>query len=150
MYKRQVTGYTLEKTDGNLGTVQDFNISANTTSYLDALSNDLFDGNNYDVSYQVMANYANGNRSSWSTSVALQQQTLSALIIPGTNGTSYLAISGSTANASIIRLVFTDGFAMQNGDTSFNYTKDVPVSSFTNGLAMLPSGWEPPLIRETT
>jgi len=140
-----VTGYTLEKTDGNLGTVQDFNISANTTSYLDALSNDLFDGNNYDVSYQVMANYANGNRSSWSTSVALQQQTLSALIIPGTNGTSYLAISGSTANASIIRLVFTDGFAMQNGDTSFNYTKDVPVSSFTNGLAMLPSGWEPPL-----
>ncbi|HEX7652131.1 MAG TPA: hypothetical protein VF607_01415, partial [Verrucomicrobiae bacterium] len=142
-----VTRYVLEKTDTYNATVQDFTNPATSTSFQDNLSADTQDpwnGLNYDVSYRVTAIYTNGNASAWTASVPLQQPTVSAHVIPGANGATYLAVSGIPANAASVRLVFIDEDArlLQN-DASFDYTETIPVSSFTNGLYPLPATWQP-------
>jgi len=128
------TGYTLEKTDSNPypPTVQNIPLSASTTSYTDNLSGndtDPYNGNNYDVSYQIMANYTGGHTSPWSGSIPLQQITVTASIMPGASGVTALAVSGVPPNAAAVQLVYIDIF-----DTSQDYNKDIPVSSFTNGV----------------
>ena len=141
-----VTSYTVEKTDTYAGTVQYSNVTATATSYLDTISSDTpdpWDGNNYDVSYRIKANYASGS-SAWSASIPLQQPTVSASITSGANGASELAVSGLPANASTVRLVFIDENALENGDTSFDYAENISVSSITNGLVSLPTAWQPP------
>ena len=142
-----VTGYTVEKTDSNAGTVNDFNVSASTTSYQDSLSGDTLNpyiGNIYAVSYRIRANYTNGTSSAWSVSVPLQPTTVFAAIVPGAGGTTELAVSGVPANAATVRLLFIDQSALGNGDTSFDYTENIPFSSLTNGLYQLPTAWQPP------
>jgi hypothetical protein len=142
-----VTGYTVEKTDSYAGTVNDFNVSASTTSYTDSLSGDSVDpfiGNIYAVSYRIRAIYTNGISSPWSASVPLQSTTVLASIVPGAGGMTELAVSGVPANAATVRLVFIDQSALNNGNTSFDYTENVPVSSFASGLYQLPTAWQPP------
>jgi len=141
-----ITSYTVEKTDSNTGTVQYSNVTASATSYLDYISSDtpdFFNGDNYDVSYQVKANYTGGS-SAWSASTPLQQPTVSASITPGANGSTDLAISGLPANAVTVRLVFIDSYAdFFYNDHSFDYVENIPISSFTNGLFQVPAAWQP-------
>jgi hypothetical protein len=139
-----VTGYTVEKTDANASTVQDFNVGTN--SYQDDISGDSpdpYNDGNYDVSYRVQAHYSSGGVSAWSASVPLQQATLSGSIVPGTNGATYLLISGLPETAAAVRLVYYDYIATEfYNDSSFNTYRDISVSAFTNGATLLPSSWE--------
>jgi len=142
-----LTGYILEKTDAYTSTVQYFTNSATTTSYQDNLLTDIqdpYNGYNYDVTYQLKAIYTNGQSSPWTAPLPLQRPTVSASIIPGANGATYLGITGVPANATTVRLLFIDIDAVSfYDDASFNYTKDIPVSSFTNGVYPLPDSWQP-------
>ena len=144
-----VTNYIVRKTDANSHSpsVQDFNVSANATDFIDDLSGDaldLFNGNSYDVSYQVRANYAGGN-SAWSAAVSLQPLTLSGEIILGANGAAYLAVFGLPANAVAVRLLFIDvNASVTFNDYSFNTIHDISVSALANGLYQIPESWSPP------
>lgn len=145
-----VTGYTVEKTDSNPSpaTVQDFTVSASGTSYTNDISGnspDPWNGNTYDVSYRIKANYTNGGSSAWSASIPLQQPTVSASITPGANGTTVLAVSGVPTNAATVRLFFLD---YDTEGSSFNHTEDIPVSSFVNGLYQLPAANQPVHLNE--
>ena len=139
-----VTGYTVEKTDANASTVQDFNVGTN--SYQDDISGDSpdpYNDNNYDVSYRVQAHYSSGGVSAWSASVPLQQAILSGAIVPGTNGATYLLISGLPETAAAVRLVYYDYIATEEyNDSSFNTYRDISVSAFTNGAMLLPASWQ--------
>ena len=144
-----VAGYTIEKTDSynNSTNVQYIHLTGTNTTYLDTFSSetpDAVNGNDYDVTYQLAAIYTNGYASCWSAQLPLQQITVSAAISPGTNGATFLAVSGVPANASLVRLVFIDENAVNNGDTSVKYNENIPVSSFTNGLYQMPTAWLPP------
>jgi hypothetical protein len=146
------TGYTLEKTDANTdpATVQDFPLSAGTTSYPDNLAGNSPDpfypyAGGYGVSYRIKASYTGSHTSPWSAYIPLQQPTASASITPGPNGTSYLAVSGVPANATAVRLVYMDQWADDAGDTSYDFSSDIPVSSFTNGLYQLFASLYPPV-----
>ena len=145
------TGYTLEKTDANTdpATVQDFPLSAGTTSYPDSLAGNSPDpfypyAGGYGVSYRIKASYTGSHTSPWSAYIQLQQPTASASITPGPMGASYLAVSAVPANATAVRLVYMDQWADDAGDTSFDYSEDIPVSSFTNGLYQLTASLYPP------
>jgi hypothetical protein len=149
-----VTGYTVEKTDPYADPiiVEDFTVNAGTTSYQDDISGsipDPWNGNAYDVSYQVKANYSGGNSSAWTPAILLQQPTVSASITPGANGTAYLAVSGVPANAVTVRLVFMQENALDNLGPSFAYAEDIALSAFTNGMYQLPAAWQPPVIAYT-
>jgi hypothetical protein len=138
------TGYTLEKTDSYNypPTVQDIPLSSTSISYTDSLSGndtDPYYGNNYDVSYRIMANYSGGHTSSWSGSIPLQQITVTAAITPAASGVTALAVSGVPPNAAAVQLVYIDVYAVYGGDTSQDYNKDIPVSSFTNGVYYMPT-----------
>jgi hypothetical protein len=135
-----VTGYTVEKTDSSYysPTVEDFNVSAANTSFVNDISGDIPDhgnGDTYGVSYRVQAQYAGGN-SAWSAPQSLQQVTVSGSIIPGAAGTTSLVISGLPANATAVRLIYTPFFW---GEPLTNEIRDIPVSDFSNGSYPLPA-----------
>ncbi|MDR3566369.1 MAG: alpha/beta hydrolase [Negativicutes bacterium] len=148
-----VTGYIVEKIDsyGTWGgyyppTVTDVNVSAASTSYQDNISANLRDpdnGNNYDLSYRVKALYSGGNSTAWSATIPAPQPTVSAFVAPGANGTTFLKVSGVPANATTVRLTFIDQITQMDGshDPSFDFTQDIPVSAFNNGLYPLTTPW---------
>ena len=148
-----VTSYTVEKSyqahSWDSPQLSDYTVYSGTT-YPDNISGnspDTYHGNVYDVSYRIKANYQNGSSSAWSLSVPLQQTTVSASIIPGQNGMPALAISGMPANASTVRLVFIDQSAVYwYNDTSFDYTENISVTSFSNNICQLPGSWTPPAV----
>jgi hypothetical protein len=126
--------------------ITDYN--TNATTYFDSLATntpDPFNGNIYYVSYRIRANYPGGS-SAWSASLPVQQVTASAAIIPGTNGATYLAVWGLPANATTVRLEFIDQLLNSSGnhDPSFDYSNNIPVSMFTNGIYQLSAAFYPP------
>lgn len=147
-----VTGYTVEKTyyPDPYSPAQITDNNTNINSYVDNLAADTPDpwnGNIYYISYRVRANYQGGYTSAWSPSLPIQQVTASAAIVPGTNGTTYLAVWGLPANAATVRLDFIDSLqdAYGNHDPSYDYSNNIPVSFFTNGLYQLSAAFHPPL-----
>jgi hypothetical protein len=143
-----VTDYTVEKNNGTTGTTQDITLAASATNYTDNVAGDDNATNypyvtNYTLSYRILANYTNANQSAWSPYVPLQQTTVSAAIIPGANGTTFLAVSGIPAGATTIQFDFIDEGAEDFGDSSDNYLEDIPVSAVTNGLYQVPESWLP-------
>ena len=138
-----VTGYTIERDDDSGAT--DF--TASTDDFLDDVSGespDPWNADSLDVSYKIQAHYAGGN-SAWSPLVPLQQSTLSAYIFSGgSQGGTYLAVSGLPANAVTVRILMIDFGALELGDTLANTNLDIPVSAFTNGICSLPAYWSPP------
>jgi hypothetical protein len=145
-----VTSYTLEKSDSYTypPTVQTINVSANVTSFADDISGNSLDpwnGDSYDVSYRLQANYNDGHHSPWTQYIPLQPTTVSASITRGPNEAAQLVISGIPANATAVRLFFLNTETTDNGDTSYNYDKDIPASSSINGTYSLPAAWQPPV-----
>jgi len=145
-----INGYTIQKTDSYNypPSVTTITLHGTNATYTDSLSGDTedpYNGNNYDVSYQVSANYSNGDSSAWTAQVPVQQITVSGAISPGPSGSTYLAVSGVPANAVSVRLLFIDSDTEYfYDDSSFNYDENIPVSSFTQGLYQLPAAWYPP------
>lgn len=131
-----VTGYTVEKTDTFVGGgTQDFSVSAGATRYQDDVSGDSSDpfaGGALDVSYKVLAHYAGGD-SSWSSSMPLEQNSLSANVIGGPQGMAYLTTSPLPSGTMDLRLTLIDEVAWLNyylngGDEPVNPTYDIPVA----------------------
>jgi hypothetical protein len=140
--------YTLEKSyqahAGGTAQVNDYAISG--TSYQDSISGnspDVANGNAYNVTYRLKANYQNGQSTSWTPTVPLQQTTVAAAIVPGASGMSTIVTMGVPANAALVQLVFIDENAVSNKNNSYNYNEDIPVGSITNNTYPLPTGWIP-------
>jgi hypothetical protein len=137
-----VTGYTLEKTytiPFVSTQVQDFSLSATATNYTDSLSGEIVDPYNYDITYRLQANYAGGG-SAWTAAVPLEITNITAAIVAGTNGTAFLAVSEIPANTASLLITIGDEYSTSfdmAGD--FDYTTNIPVSAFSNGLYQLPS-----------
>ncbi len=134
-----VTGYTVTDSDGHT-----FPESASTYTMLDDISSDLPDpwfGNDIKTTVSVQANYTGGT-SAWAGPIPVEQTSITANIVPGPQGTAFLAVSGLPANTAAIRLTEIDYATLYWGDGSVspyltNY--DIPISSFTNGLYPLPN-----------
>lgn len=144
----KVVNYTLEKSyqahAGGTAQVNDYAISG--TSYQDSISGnspDVANGNAYNVTYRLKANYQNGQSTSWTPTVPLQQTTVAAAIVPGASGMSTIVTMGVPANAALVQLVFIDENAVSNKNNSYNYNEDIPVGSITNNTYPLPTGWIP-------
>jgi len=105
---------------------------------------DVRNGNAYHIWYQVWANYTNGDQSSWSVSIPLQQPTVQAAITPGASGLSTVVALGVPTSAALVRLEFIDENAVSHNDTTFDYNGNTPVSSIINGQYPLPTSWIPP------
>jgi hypothetical protein len=131
-----VTGYTVERDDDSGAT--DFSFSASTNGFNDNISSDTPDpdyGGDIEASYKIEAQYTNGN-SAWSASISVEQNTINAVIISGSQGTAYLAVSALPPNTAAIRLT-EDDFASLYNVIATNY--DIPIGNFTNGLCPLPN-----------
>jgi len=145
-----IAGYTVQKSYQAIagGSVQitDYTVSSGAT-YQDNLSGnaaDVRNGNAYHIWYQVWANYTNGDQSSWSVSIPLQQPTVQAAITPGASGLSTVVALGVPTSAALVRLEFIDENAVSHNDTTFDYNGNTPVSSIINGQYPLPTSWIPP------
>jgi len=138
-----VTNYIVERDVGywSGGDTEDFNVSPGTTYLSDNLSSvqpDVWNDGTLDVSYKIEAQYAGGN-SAWSASIPLQQNTVSASIVPGADGTTVLVVSGIPANTTAIQLIYYDQVAsLFWDDFSYNTNIDIPISDFINGEYVLP------------
>lgn len=144
-----VVNYTLEKSyqahAGGSAQVNDYTVSG--TSYPDSISGnkpDVANGNAYDITYRVKANYQNEPSTAWTPAVPLQQTTVAAAIMPGPSGLNTVVTMGVPASAALVRLVFIDENAVSHNDDSDNYNGDIPVSSITNNMYLLPTAWVPP------
>jgi hypothetical protein len=145
-----VTSYTVERFDYYIG-----NIYTNVF-YLLGTANSLQD-NNVPIGaanlwgytggdwgiysyYQIQAHYAVGD-SAWSDSVYVQPDTYASLsLVPGPQGTAYLAVASLPAGTTTLRVTRIDWPAENYWDDfSFNATNDIPVSTSTNGLYLLPA-----------
>ena len=108
-----VTGYTVEKTDSFAGTAQDFSVSASARNYPDNVSSaqpDYLNGGALDVSYKVQAHYAGGS-SSWSDSMPLEPNTISASIIGGSSGSAYVTTTPLPSGTTTLRVMLIDPWA---------------------------------------
>ena len=142
-----VTGYTVEKTDSFIGGgVQDFNVSAGATSYQNDVSSsvpDAFNGGALDVSYRVQAHYAGGN-SSWSGSMPLEQNPVSANIMAGPQGLAYVTTPPLSSGTTALRVTLIDEVAWLYyywgvADKPVNPTFDIPVSNPAQGQYLIPA-----------
>ena len=131
-----VTGYTIRDSDGNT-----FNVSANTTSFTDTVTDQPDPNNNWNIAttYTVQADYADGD-STVSGAVPLESAPFSVAIVPGPNGTAYLAVAAFPPNAANIQLTEIDMYAYEFiGGNGLVTNYDIPVGDFTNGLYPLPN-----------
>jgi hypothetical protein len=142
-----VTGYTVEKTDSFIhGGVQTNSISASATSYQDDVSSsvpDAFAGGALDVSYRVQAHYTNGN-SSWSGSMPLEQNPVSANIMAGPQGLAYVTTPPLPSGTTALRVTLIDEGAWLYyywgiADKPVNPTFDIPVSNPAQGQYLIPA-----------
>lgn len=154
-----ITGYTIQKDDQWTGQTTTFNFSQSVNSFPDTITDDqgekitpppvLFDlGPAILIQYQIQAHYPGGD-SAWSAPVLLEPTYgspnliggfLPVSLVAGLQGSAYLAAWGLPENTATLRVKLVDEYAeIYQGDSSFDTTVDIPVSSSTNGLYLLPN-----------
>ncbi len=135
-----VTGYILTTPSGPVS------LSANATSYADTDPNlaanlNSFYGYPSSTSFNLVATYANGN--SAAASVNLIPTAANVWLLQGAQGSNFLAttVSALPADTAAIRLIRYDYYAeAEFNDPSFNTTNDISLTSFTNGIYLMPPG----------
>jgi hypothetical protein len=120
-----VTGYTLER-DDDWSTYTQFNLT-NQTAYSDSYSPP-----NPARTYKIMAHYGVHGDSPWSDSVPVipNDPGIEVAVVRGAQGRGYVVVSQLPQDIVTVRLT---GYGW-NSITNF----DIPVASFTNGMAPLP------------
>ncbi len=123
----------------------DYNVPASVNSFTAAISltpwDIAYDGPSVYTYFGVQGNYAGGSSSQGSTSLAMDYPN-EVGVIPGPQGSSYLVASPSTLppGTTAIRLTRVDQYAEWfYGNSSFDTYWDIPVSSLTNGLYLIPT-----------
>ncbi len=135
-----VTGYILTTPSGPVS------LSANATSYVDTDPNlaanlNSFYGYPSSTSFNLVATYTNGN--SAAASVNLIPTAANVWLLQGAQGSNFLAttVSALPADTAAIRLIRYDYYAeAEFNDPSFNTTNDISLTSFTNGIYLMPPG----------
>ncbi len=135
-----VTGYLLTTPSGSV------NLSANATSYVDTDPNLAANLNSFyaypsSTSFDLVATYTNGN--SAAASVNLIPTAANVWLLQGAQGSNFLAttVSALPADTAAIRLIRYDYYAeAEFNDPSFNTTNDISLTSFTNGIYLMPPG----------
>jgi hypothetical protein len=157
-----VTGYTIQKYDPLTSQTTTFNVSPSVNGFPDTISDNagvLIDNFGYDLGpiidiyYQIQAHYPGGD-SAWSSPVLLEPNyffnnslgaELPVQLVAGPQGSAYLAASGLPAGTTKLRVDLVDWYAhYYYWDSSFDNTVDIPVSSSTNGLYLLPTALADP------
>ncbi|MEI9959974.1 MAG: hypothetical protein WDM76_02240 [Limisphaerales bacterium] len=144
-----ITNYQVVKYDYQTGEETTFNFSPNTNIFLDDLSGDIpddiaNDGPTLYVTYQIQAQYANGN-SALSEPQWLTSGYPAVFLVPGAQGSAYLAASALPQGTVGLRLTRVDYYAQAfQGNSSFNTNYIIPISAMTNGLYLLPTAWTTP------
>jgi hypothetical protein len=146
-----VTSYTLQKLDWVTGATNTYSIATNDDNFEDSLSSDpLYDpsanGPEYAVNYQLQANYAGG-----SSPVAEGWLPLATAVNPpyvrwiyGPNGSAYIAASALSSDTVAVKFTRIDDIAEENyNNAAFNTNFTVSIGSFTNGLYLIPTSWQP-------
>ncbi|MDR3562670.1 MAG: alpha/beta hydrolase, partial [Negativicutes bacterium] len=137
-----VTGYKVYKIDDILHQEATFTVSTPTLSdNLDAdVPNDAWQTPTMNVSYSVQALYAGGN-SPQSEPVQVESAAVQISLISDPQGAPVVAISGTPANATTLRLLRVNQMEVfgDNNNTSYNVTQDIPLSGAANGLYPIPS-----------
>ena len=135
-----VTGYKITIRDSYASAV--YTVSSNAITVTEPAYNDpwsyFWDGPNAFLWYQVEADYI-GSHSVQSASLLLEADYPNNVnVIPGPVGLAYLAanVSGLPPGTTAVRLTRFDW-----RDTASITNFDVPLTAFTNGLAMLPAAW---------
>ena len=126
----------------------DYNVPAGVNSFTAAISltpwDIAYDGPSVYTYFGVQGNYAGGSSSQGSTSLAMDYPN-EVGVIPGPQGSSYLVASPSTLppGTTAIRLTRVDQYAEWfYGNSSFDTYWDIPVSSLTNGLYLIPTSMQ--------
>jgi pimeloyl-ACP methyl ester carboxylesterase len=94
------------------------------------------------VAYLVQAHYSGGD-SPWSETVWLDdpRRSVSANIVRGPQGRTYLILSTIPESTVALRLSRVDTHVYPNVVTNF----DIAIANVTNGVYQLPESWSPPL-----
>ncbi len=138
-----VTGYTVQKYDAWTGQTTNYNFGTNISSFVDNVSADVpnpYSGDMLLVSYQVQAHYGSLGDSYWGGPAQLQQNTISASVVAGQQGSAYLATSALPPGTVALRVGRIDegSYARIFRDHSYDTNFDIPVSNLTNGLYLIP------------
>jgi hypothetical protein len=154
-----VTGYTVQKYDQWTRQTTTTNFSQSVNGFLDTITDSqaekivsgifTFDyGPIIPIYYQIQAHYPGGD-SAWSAPVLLEPNyvgtgyeagDLPLTLVPGPQGSTYLAAWGLPNGTATLRVKAVDEYAEINyGNSNFDTIVDIPVSSSTNGLYPLPN-----------
>jgi hypothetical protein len=146
-----VTGYTVCRhaypPGGSVTTYS--NLSASAQNFADTVVQTPYSPRAYGptvyYAYSVQAHYAAGD-SSWSDSLWLEPGgVFSADLIVGAQGLPYLSVRDLPTGAVTLRLTRVDVNAEYTyGDSSLDVSWDVPLSSSTNHLYLMPTNSVPP------
>ncbi len=129
-----VTGYTIERYYFKTG-VNDFPTSATNRSYADTTTPPDLDPNYYPPTYRLQAHYAAGD-SEWGDWVSVHRPFTQTMLgrVRGSGGRSYLVLSGAAPDVTGVKITWLN--YNSNPPTTNSFT--LPLSSFTNGIAIIP------------
>jgi hypothetical protein len=145
-----VTGYTVQKYDGATGLITNYNFGTNINSFVDNVASDLPDpfviGDILQVTYEVQAQYGALGDSYWGGPASLEPNSLTASFIAGPQGSAYVAVPIVPAGTVTLRVTRFDHTAWSDNriyhlNAPYLTNLDIPISSATNGLYLIPSSW---------
>jgi len=128
---------------------QTFNVSAGTTSIHDPQTLLPYDNIAPTIYayYSIQANYSGGTSASaeqWLEPFSFQQMP-SISVIPAMDGSVLLAVAKLAPGTAGLRLTRSDLYAENHGDSSYDTSFFIPLSSITNGLFPVPAAWLAPV-----
>ncbi len=133
-----VTGYTLFRSIPYLYQDDEIPLSSTDTSYADTLPSLPVTGYD-DITYQIQAHYTNGSSPlSGPQKLGLPERQVYGWITCGEGGRSIVTFSGLGADVAAVRFILSDGSSY--GTDSIH---DIPISSVTNGVFVIPETWIP-------
>ncbi len=144
-----VTGYTVQRDYYNYFSgdqSETFNLPASSTSLHDTTPFTMpylvgWYGLTIRVSYQIQTHYTGGD-SAWSDPVWLEPGSPDMALVPGPQGSVYIAARNLPAGTTVLRFTRVDKYEEMYGDSPANAVSfDIPISAGTNGLYLIPAAW---------
>jgi Alpha/beta hydrolase of unknown function (DUF900) len=138
------TGYTVQRNNGleENGTSESFTFSAGTTNFVDnsipsqSVRDLAENGPQRLVYYSIQAQYSGSQNSEWSPAVWLQswQEEMSASIVQGSEGDTYLAVNDLPPNTVALKLSAVQVSVSPSEQGSYYTNFDLAVTNSVNGL----------------
>ena len=138
--KGQVTGYTVTRYDPSTGNQVQFNLSTNTTSFVDSSPITTFIPEDGEPTYTIQAAYSQGSSATTTLTMFNPNTTVSGQLEDGSQGERELLVQGPLpSGTTTLRLIRSD-FDWDTYDYTVD-TFDLPVSSLNNNTVVLSNAW---------